>query len=190
MRLKRMEEVWFSRLPVDEWMKIEGLLDPRFPLLSCKNIHSEEKEKRDWNWNKDSDLMEKRPLIASTPLFLKSAKALSLLKLSVETLSPCLAPFVFSRCQQRPFKIFRLHRGKGHVVFWRKYFNLVRKRKQGSRLMMHLKWRLGSAESNNLDFVRQFYEKEREREREAWVVWEQRWLSLRLGWLYGGLQRR
>jgi len=84
-------------------------LDPRFPLLSCKNIHSEEKEKRNWNWNKDSDLMEKRPLIASTPLFLKSVKALSLFKLSVETLSPCLAPFVFSRCQQRSFSFCGSH---------------------------------------------------------------------------------
>lgn len=55
-----------------------GLLDLRFPLLLCKKLTHEIKEKRG---GIDSDLVQKSHLLA--PLFLKSAKGSS----CVETLS-------------------------------------------------------------------------------------------------------
>lgn len=51
-----------------------------------------------------------------------------------------------------------------------KNFQFGEEAKARFTLMMHSKWRIGSAEFNNHDFLPQFYEKESEREREAWAV--------------------
>jgi hypothetical protein len=66
---------------LEEYLSIDckGLLDLRFPLLSCNKKHSLIRERKEEGI--DSDLMQKSHLLP--PLFLKSAKGSS----CVETLS-------------------------------------------------------------------------------------------------------